>query len=269
MKKIYNVPSENAQIFEMLYFLETALREFIIETLEKKHGVKWYKQSIPSGEMLKTYLNARTYDKSRPWVSNTPHHPIYYLDFPDLATLIEKKDNWESVFKVIFKRKEIIISELRKVEPIRNKIAHNRKATTHDVKTVKGALESFIVSIGESKMKSFSDKCTKAVDIFSRLNLLVKLFHSQYLKCIDLSELENLEFWLQVKNEWWFDDDYLGIDVENIRLFFEALEEYSKIPRERGKGFILERWKKNSNIESKYSTAVEVFNELIEEYNNE
>jgi hypothetical protein len=42
-------PHENSQIVRMLYFLETALREFIVEIMQEKHGGKWFKSALPEG----------------------------------------------------------------------------------------------------------------------------------------------------------------------------------------------------------------------------
>jgi hypothetical protein len=118
-----------------MYSIEVGLRELIIETFEGLGDPRWYKSRLP-GEILKKYEEGRKYERSLTWVQCIPHHPVYYLDFPDIATVLERKDNWETAFKAIFRRKDITISGLRRLEPIRNKVAHNRKASPADLAIV-------------------------------------------------------------------------------------------------------------------------------------
>jgi hypothetical protein len=111
------VPESNTKIFTLLYSIETAMRELIVEKLSSAYGPTWYKRALPGGEILTKYKNARLYEKSTPWVQYIPYNPIYYLDFPDLTTIIERNDNWETVFKYIFHRKDIVTTTLRELEP--------------------------------------------------------------------------------------------------------------------------------------------------------
>ena len=41
-------PQENLEIFAMLYCIETALRELIIESLSALEGSRWYKKCLPA-----------------------------------------------------------------------------------------------------------------------------------------------------------------------------------------------------------------------------
>jgi hypothetical protein len=122
------VPQENIEIFTILYQIETALRELIIEVLSKVEGSKWYLRRLP-GDILQKYKDGRILERQIPWTQFIPHNPIYYVDFPHLKVIMERSDNWKDAFEPIFARKEVVIGILIEIEPIRNKIAHNRKAT--------------------------------------------------------------------------------------------------------------------------------------------
>lgn len=52
---------------------------------------------------------------------------MHFIDYPDYAKIILRRDNWDQVFSSTFKDKEIISVKLREIEPIRNAIAHFRK----------------------------------------------------------------------------------------------------------------------------------------------
>ena len=84
------VPKENIEIFCYLYRIETGLREFIIDSLNGLAGQRWYKTRLPSDVLVK-YRKSRNSEKNIKWTQLIPHHPIYYLDFPDLRKIIERR----------------------------------------------------------------------------------------------------------------------------------------------------------------------------------
>jgi hypothetical protein len=47
-------PEENIEIFTILYQIEIALRELIIEVLGNSEGQQWYKKCLP-GDILDKY----------------------------------------------------------------------------------------------------------------------------------------------------------------------------------------------------------------------
>ncbi|MHC5773960.1 Swt1 family HEPN domain-containing protein [Nostoc sp.] len=67
---------------------------------------------------------------------------------------MEKNDNWKGVFESIFGRKEIVSATLTEIEFIRNKIAHNRKATQSDINIIKSSYTKILNTIGEEKFNS-------------------------------------------------------------------------------------------------------------------
>jgi len=254
-------PQENIEIFTMLFCVETAIRELIIEELSKVEGPRWYKRCLP-GDVLDKYRKDWKAEKSIQWTRCIPHHPIYYVDFPDLKKIIERDDNWKKAFERIFSRKDILSSTLSELEPIRNKIAHNRKTSREDVEIVKGAYSKLSTAIGSDDLERLSMRCTLGEDIPKRLAQLQMEAKSALLFCQELKSLDTLKVWDSIHNEWWFDESYLGEKLDKIIEFFHALEEYSHLPRLRGSGHKIEAWVKNSGIEMKYAEAQKQFDAI-------
>jgi hypothetical protein len=260
------IPESNIKIFTYLYSIETAIREIILEKLANIYGHSWYKRALPGGEILTKYKNARVYEKLTPWVQYVPHNPIYYLDFPDLTTIIERNDNWNAVFKDIFYRKDFIVTTLRELEPIRNKVAHNRKAATKDLEIVIGAYRKISAAIGEAYMTELIMRCTSAEDLPKNLAELQKEAYSALTACINYRPLTSLNRWKSVSKEWWFNSDYLNNDITPVEVYFGTLERYDALPRPRGSGYQIEHWVKEEAIQAKYANAVGTLETTLKEF---
>ena len=195
------VPKENIEIYCYIYRIETALREFIIESLIAVDGSRWYKKRLP-GDVLEKYREGIEFEKSAKWSQLVPHHPIYYIDFPDLKKIIEREDNWKDVFKGIFSRKDILSSTLAELEFIRNKIAHNRKATNVDVEIARAAYEKLSECIGGSYFDQLSAKCTCAMDISERLSELQGECKRTFRICKGCEQLGNVDIWESIRDKW-------------------------------------------------------------------
>lgn len=188
------IPSENIEIYCMLYQIETALHELIIELMENKEGQKWYITHLP-GDILEKYRKAKDYERKIKWSHSTPMHPIYYIDFTDLEKIIVRNDNWQNAFIKVFKRKEIITDSLKELELIRNKVAHNRKANTNDVKITKVALIKISECIGCAEFKMLVKKSTSEPDIINHVRYLEKEALDTYKLCIPNSFNKYFAMW--------------------------------------------------------------------------
>jgi hypothetical protein len=256
------VPEENIEIYCYLYSIETALRELIIELLSAIDGPIWYKKRLP-GDVLEKYRAGVVFERGIKWFQLVPLHPIYYIDFPDLKKIIEREDNWKDAFKRIFSRKDILTSTLAELEFIRNKIAHNRKATSKDVEIVEGAHAKLSESIGVSYFRELSARCTCSTDISKRLNELQRECEKVFCICNNYEHLEKIDIWESICAEWWFDESYLGHKLEAISSYFGTIEMYLALPRSRGCGHKIESWVKSSDIEEKYASAQNEFAAIL------
>ena len=259
----FKLPNENLEIYKILYIIETGLREFIIDVLSSSFGPKWYKECLP-GDILKKYRDGITYEKSVKWLENIPHHPIYYIDFPDISVIIEHTENWIKVFKPIFIRKDITATTLREIEPIRNKVAHNRKATEIDVKIMRSAYAKLSSLIVKPSLKDYANRCTYASNIIERIRELHNEAATLFDSCVNCCIISSFKNWIEINKEWWFDESYLGININPIFVFFEIISDYIKIPRHRGDGYKIKKWVQSNKIQEKYIELSNTFQLLLE-----
>jgi hypothetical protein len=249
------VPEENREIFCYLFAIEVGLRELIIDLLSKIEGERWYKKRLPE-EILEKYKNSLNLERKIRWTQLISHHPLYYIDFSDLKVIIERNDNWNDVFKSVFGSNKIIIqATLEELNEIRNKIAHNRKATAKDQVIVKAAYNKILKTIGEDRFNILILKLTSVIDIKGLLKELRNEAKRLFYVCMRSKKVDNLEIWERISKKWWFDEIYLDSKIESIIEYFTKVEEYSKIPIIRGGGYKKDCWVKDNKIEYKYKNA--------------
>jgi hypothetical protein len=254
------IPSTNLNTYILLYKIEVGLRELIIQSL---HSIdqKWLKHRL-SGELIAKYKDGKLSERMNKWTELIPHHPLYYLDFPDLKQIIERSDNWKDVFQDYFADKQVFIGMLRALEPIRNKVAHNRKISASEEGIVKATYYAFNNAIGMEKYQKLITNQTILLDIPDRLIKLQNLSNKCYQEIKKYSILTSIDFWLETKFSWWFDSDYLGHDINPITDYFDLLEEYNTLPRYRGSGIIIEGWVRNHNLDEKFHEVIQFFLEF-------
>jgi hypothetical protein len=250
------LPPENIEIYCLLFVIETALRELIIHYLSEQFGPRWYIHRLPP-DVLAKYRSSINMEKNIRWYQLIPHHPIYYIDFPDLRKIIEQKDNWNDVFKNIFPRKDVIINTLSELEFIRNKIAHNRKTGTGDLKITAGSYSKLENTIGTIQFEDFSTKCSCALDIPERLSALTLEIENTYKNCMNCLIISGLPEWEYVNQQWWFDESYLIHPINSISAFYSMINNYNSLPHTRGSGYKIEQWVRSSNLEVLYTDALQ------------
>lgn len=108
--------------------LELKLRRFIERKMMDAYGPKWSKQRV-KGEVLTRWRQRRQLDMDN---GRTPSRLFDYAGFEDYREIIENGQNWEEVFKPIYKVKTSILETLRRLSLIRNPDAHYRVMTIED-----------------------------------------------------------------------------------------------------------------------------------------
>ena len=76
-----------------------------------------------------------------------------------------------------------------------------------------------------------------------------------------------METWDLVRQQWWFDETYLGQSTAPLEECFELLGQYSKFPRHRGSGHLVESWVKTSKLSAAAGSALEALQKLIDSTN--
>jgi len=120
------VRSVNA--YRLLNGLETQLRDFVDKMLTEAFGEGWPKHRIPQA----MYQSWKTKRELAIEHGEQPRRLIAYADFTDYIQIIGRKDNWQNVFKPIFKRREGIQESLYRLQPVRVCTMHAREITSDD-----------------------------------------------------------------------------------------------------------------------------------------
>jgi hypothetical protein len=220
------VPTENVQIYSLLFAFETILRELTIDVLARRHGPRWYRTQLPP-DAYEHYRSGINRDRSTRWTSNVPHHPVYYLTFPDLRATIELRENWAIDFREIFARnKEILSTDLAELEFIRNKVAHNRRASTPDFAIARAAYEKLLHQLGPLRAGDLMGRYTIATDIARQLLALQREAVVSFALASRRKRIRRLEHWsAAVERWWWFDDSYLGFSVGRVEQYFRQVSD--------------------------------------------
>ena len=102
--------------------LEYFLRRFIHQVMSAQFGEDWPRHRLPNG-LYDQWHGKREGDagSKRPGILL-----IDYADFTDFVRIIERKDNWNEIFKPIFGRVEDVRESFQRLMPIRNDTMHSR-----------------------------------------------------------------------------------------------------------------------------------------------
>jgi len=261
------VPDVNRQAMGMLYIIEVCLRELIVRELSVVNGPKWYKSALPGGQIMNAYRSAQEYQRDTPWLLLVPLHPVYCLDFPDLATIIQRRDNWDSCFKRIFARKDVFISKLRALEPIRNTVAHNRRLSRGSLSHLEAALETLTSSLGNARVEELVTNCTDALEIGHILTAMQRELQSCLEAAKAASDPPARPAWLLARESWWFDSDYLGAETRPVEEFFDHLvPEYVGIPKSWGSGPKIDEWLRTHSFVDVARKASDTLTGLIDSW---
>jgi len=221
------LPKTNRDVAEMLFAIEVGLRELIIEVLSEIGGAKWHKQLLPS-DVSEKYLRGRRSQLAATWSNHVEHHPIYYVDFPDLAKVLNT--NWKNIFHEMFGDKDVFLGSLKSLEPIRNSLAHNRKISETDAAQVSGIFAQFKSAFGRERFESLVENCTTVPSIREIMELLSCEIEHACEEIATLSAPTDPVVWRTVKDAWWFDDEYLTATNNKAKLNIaeEKLRELEK-----------------------------------------
>lgn len=122
---------EKSEPYQILKDLETNLRQFI--------DSKSSQITIPIDVQEKAKQNLEKSQSPWPWVKTENKSLTAYIDFPDYAKIIQKRDNRRNIFPEIQDERIVdsIITKLKELEDIRNKIAHSRPITVQESTTLR------------------------------------------------------------------------------------------------------------------------------------
>ena len=239
----------------LMFVIENCLRELIVDELSQLCGQLWWKSRLTETALTK-YRQAKELEKSTPWSTLVSHHPVYYLDFPDLRETIVQNKNWTEAFSRIFHNKDKISSDLSSIEPVRNKIAHNRYIRESDMSRLVTVSTDTATCVGGDRYALLGLRCTQEASIPERLTSLQHAMQCAYedmSKCVVLGPHSSaLLAW---EAPWWLDTSYLGSPINSVEPFVTIVVSYARLQRYQGCGPELEAWLSHENAEFVFRSA--------------
>lgn len=122
--------ARNRRAFDLLMVFEIKVRKFIVESMRTYYGDDWFKSQLPVNMLERWREKANTAVKNG--AEPSTFELIDYADFTDYKAIIERSDNWKSIFKYVFVRPENIRESFQRLFPVRIATMHARIITQED-----------------------------------------------------------------------------------------------------------------------------------------
>ncbi len=74
--------------------------------------------------------------------------PLWYADLTDYEVIIGRKDNWENLFKAVFRNLSDVQVSFRRIYPIRNSTMHARPISKADLVMLTVEVRRILGAIG-------------------------------------------------------------------------------------------------------------------------
>ncbi len=110
------------EAYVFLYCVENSLRLFIDATLRQQYGANYF-EKIQTNKVIRNKLaDRKKAEKKNQWLLVRGQLEVFYLDFGDLANIIQ--NNWD-FFSHLFPNQKWITQKIDELSSIRNLVAHN------------------------------------------------------------------------------------------------------------------------------------------------
>ena len=96
--------------------------------MQETFGADWMKRQLPAN-MLDGWIDKK---EKATRAGEAEQALIDYADFSDYKSIIEKKDNWNQVFKHVFQRSDDVRESFQRLFPVRIATMHARLVTKDD-----------------------------------------------------------------------------------------------------------------------------------------
>lgn len=150
------------ELSESFKTAENSLRDFIALHLQGKYGNEWINHTGIESKKIKKWESSLISEPKKLHGEITETRLVYYSDFNDLVTIIEK--NWHEDFKEVFPDQEIVVVFLKTLKSLRNSDSHRRELLTHQQHLVLG-----ISGYLRSQIVRYRSKMETPEDIFPRI----------------------------------------------------------------------------------------------------
>ncbi len=123
------VRQRNLDAYDILFSLETQLREYLHTAMADHYGQKWEKQQVPN-KLRQEWETKR----AKAIEKGEGERPLlWYADFTDYVDIICQRNNWRGIFQPVFRNEVEIRASFQRLHPIRIPIMHARVITKDDI----------------------------------------------------------------------------------------------------------------------------------------
>ena len=130
--------------YRLLFVLENVVREFVKDVLEEKDGPDWFEKRA-NIQVKKRVAERKEKEQKNQWRTGRDSHPVNYIDFGDLALIIQT--HWNE-FKDLLPPQAWAISRLNDAERSRNVIAHTNVLSDEEVTRLEMIVSDWVKQIG-------------------------------------------------------------------------------------------------------------------------
>lgn len=137
--------NQMAEGYLYLYVVENYIRLFIDGVAKEKYGSDYFIKLIIPNSTRRLIDSRKMQEAKNQWISVRGDTDLFYLDFKELATIIQS--NWE-IFKAYFPDQAWISSKIDELGNCRNLIAHNSIIGEHERDVIRVNFNSIIKQLG-------------------------------------------------------------------------------------------------------------------------
>lgn len=172
------------------FVFENSMRTFIKQALEGKFGDTWWRNGVPKNIKKKCEERKRR-DRKQQFDRIPSFGMLYYADFPDYKKIINA--NWDGVFALLIKDKDLFNKKYAVLEPIRIDEAHSKTLDERSVKTFEKISDEIINMIDRRFRVCLEKKIVKSFEGDKIIERLVKI--------ADVSDQKNKRFERRILEE--------------------------------------------------------------------
>jgi len=132
------------RVYRILYVLENVVRKFVSDRFHEEDGDDWFEKRA-TADMKEKHTKRKETEEKNGWHTGRNKHPIFYLDFGDLAKLMV--NHWK-LFEDLLPTQVWMQSRLDDAERTRNVIAHTNLLASEEVDRLEMHLRDWIGQIG-------------------------------------------------------------------------------------------------------------------------
>ena len=119
----------NLDAYDILFSLETQVRESLHRVMTDRYGLKWEKQRVPHN-LRQEWEKKRDYAISK---GEKEQSLLWYANFTDYIDIICQRNNWGEIFEPVFRDSSDIRVSLQRIHTIRIPTMHARLITKADI----------------------------------------------------------------------------------------------------------------------------------------